>query len=196
MTLWSRKTKRRTQLKLKGYFVENLPKPRRWWQEYAFIIAVLALGVSIYSAYLSRREYIAAHRPYVYASTRTHENGSADVHTVIVRSLNAPARIINQEFCYMVVSPMESGEDNHEMKYERKFTDESIVYPSATTTAQLTVLYDFEKEILATDPNVTLRRMVRIDYKELSTSRKYFFEGYWDYNREYNVWVTNNMRGD
>ena len=96
----------------------------------------------------------------------------------------------------MVVSPKENGEDNHEIKYERKFTDESIVYPSATTTAQLTVLYDFEKEILATDPNVKLRRMVRIDYRELSTSRKYFFEGYWDYNRKYNVWETNNMRGD
>ena len=188
--------KKKNEIEAQRVFVENLPKTRNWWQEYAFIIAVLALSISIYSAYLSRNEYIAAHRPYVYASSRRHDNGNADVDTIIVRSLNAPARIVNQEFYYMVVSPKENGEDNHEIKYERKFTNESIVYPSATTTAQITVLYDFEKEILATDPNVKLRRMVRIDYKELSTSRKYFFEGYWDYSRKYNVWVTNNMRGD
>ncbi|MEJ2705067.1 MAG: hypothetical protein P8Z79_21730, partial [Sedimentisphaerales bacterium] len=46
----------------KMVFVENLPKPKKWWQEYsALLIALLALVVSIYSAYLSRREFVAAH---------------------------------------------------------------------------------------------------------------------------------------
>jgi len=191
-----KEAKNKNLVGLQRIFMENLPKPRRWWQEYAFLIAVLALCVSIYSAYLSRKEFIVTHRPYVYVSSRRDDMGTMDVNTVIVRSLNAPAKILDQEFYYVTVKAKENDEESYDIKYKKQFTHESIVYPSESTTAQLTVLYDFKKEILEADPNVKLRRRVRIGYKELSRDRKYFFEGNWDYNRNYNVWETNNMFGD
>jgi hypothetical protein len=176
--------------------VKNLPKTKKWWQEYAFFIAILALCVSTYSAYLSRKEFIAAHRPYVYVSNRRDDKGTMDINTVIIRSLNAPAKIVSKKFYYMVVKTNENDEESYDIKYEQDFTRESTVYPSETTTAQLTVLYDFRKEILAADPNIKLRRRVRINYKELSSDRSYFFEGNWDYNRNYNVWENINLLGD
>lgn len=72
----------------------------------------------------------------------------------------------------------------------------NVLYPSDKTDTQIFFPYDFEKEILAKDPNDNLRRKVRLDYRELSTERKYHFEGYWDYNRQYNIWEDNDMIGD
>ena len=187
--------KKKTASEPQKVIVANFPKPRPWWKEYALVIAFLALCVSIYSAHLTRKEYIVAHRPYVHATSRRSDNGDMDLNSVIVHILNAPARIVNQEICYVAVTPEDNGNDHQEIKYSKQFNDECAVYPSGATR-QITVLYDFNKELLATDPNITLRRKVRIEYREFSTSREYFYEGYWDYSRKFNVWQDKNVLGN
>ncbi len=193
--------KKKNAIESQRVSVENLPKTKRWWQEYIpLLIAVLALGVSIYSAYLSRKEFIAAYRPYIYVSNRrTEEDGKKimDINTVVLKCLNAPARIVNQEAFYILIKTKENDKEEVTKSIPLNFTITSnILYPSESTTSQITFTYDFKKEILAKDSNAKLRRKVRIDYKELSTDRKYYFEGYWDYNRTYNVWETNNIFAD
>lgn len=193
-------------MEAKRVFVENLPKPKKWWQEYtsiisliSVIIAVVAVSVALYSASLSRKEFIAAHRPYVRGiSRRTTKDGrpAMDLNTVLLTCFNAPAKIINQEFYYVAVKTKENGEENPEIRYEKKVLDKHILYPTDIPTSQWTITYDFKKEILAKDQNIKLKRKIRIDYKELSSDRTYYFEGNWDYNRKYNVWETNNMFGD
>jgi hypothetical protein len=175
----------------KMVFVENLPKPKKWWQEYsALLIALLALVVSIYSAYLSRREFVAAHRPYVYVICRqaTKNNvTSMDVRTILLGCLNAPARIIKQEASYVVRKRDENGKGQVGRIIPVPLSSApSILYPSEEPRTQITILYDFEKEI-GTDPEVKLRRTVRIVYQELSTKRTYYVEGNWEYNSDYKV---------
>jgi hypothetical protein len=192
--------KKKNTIEAQRVFVENLPKPRSWWKEYAFIIAVLALCISIYSAYLSRQEFIAAHRPYVFASPRNITNNSIatmDVNTFILRCLNAPAKIVEQNVECQVVKPKKNGEEEvTETIPVNKRLDHHTLYPSENTTTQITVRHCLIKDILATNPESELRIRVRVDYKELSGDRRYFFEGNWDYNRLYNVWEINNIRGD
>jgi len=178
--------------------VENLPKPKKWWKEHAsIIIAGCALIVSVYAICLSTQEFVAAHRPYVYVINRRDDKGIMDVKSVLLRCLNAPAKIINREFYYVVVKTKGNGEEEvtETIPLESSFTPH-VLYPSEKTSTQIFFPYDFEREILA-DPNVIkLRRKARMDYKELSSDRTYYFEGNWDYNRQYNVWDTNNMFGD
>ena len=182
-------------------FIDNLPKPKRWWQEYApLIIAGLALGISLYSVHLSRKEFIAAHRPYVYVSSRqTTKDGrpTMDTKTVLLCCLNAPAKIINQKGSYVVIKKKENGEEEISKTIPTNLAPTAkILYPSDRTSSQITIPYDFKTKILASEPNVKLRRKIRIDYKELSSDREYYFEGNWDYNRQYNVWEDNNMFGN
>jgi len=198
--IMKREDKKKNTKEAQRVFIQNLPKPKRWWQEYAFIIAVLALCISIYSAYLSRKEFIAAHRPYVFASPRRiTKNGRAtmDVNTFILRCLNAPAKIISQEVDCLVLKTKENGEEEVIKKIPvNERLDNNVLYPSENTTVQITIRDGFIKDILATNPEDELKIKVRLEYKALSTDRKYDFEGNWDYNRKYNVWQTNNMFAD
>ncbi len=178
-------------------FVENLPKPKGWLRENVpIIIAVLAIIASIYSINLSTKDFIATHRPYVYAvSRRKPENNKSvmDVKTVLYPCLNVPAKITNHEIYYEIVKTNKNDEEEI-----RKIPIESlgpiVLYPTATPETQQTILYDFEKEVL--DPNVKLKRKIKIEYKELSSDRTYHFEGIWDYNKVCNVWEVNDMFGD
>jgi hypothetical protein len=181
----------------KRVFVENLPKPKGWLRENApIIIAALAFLVSIYSVFLSTRDFIATHRPYVYVISRKmaqNDKTVMDVKTVLYACLNAPAKITNHVICYEIVKTNENGiEDINEIPLES--LGQIILYPTAAPETQQTILYDFEKEVLY--PNVKLRRKIKIEYKELSSDRTYHFEGVWDYNKMYNVWEVNDMFGD
>ena len=177
--------------------VENLPKPKRWWQKYTLLISVIiaafALLISLYSAHLSRQEFIVANRPYVYVSNRKNDNGTMDINTVLLRCLNAPAQITNKKFCYVVVKTKENGEEEVAKTIPWILsTTLNILYPSDKTDNQVSCEYDFKKEILA-DPNNILRRKVRVDYKEFSSDRTYYFEGNWNYNKKYGVWESGDM---
>ena len=179
-------------------FVENLPKPKGWLREnISIIIAAFAFIVSVYSIWLSQKDFIATHRPYVYVSNRRGKKGNMDLKSVMIHCLNAPAKVINREFYYVVAKTEENGEEEitKTIPWELPFTS-FLLYPTEETSRQIFYPYEFTKEILAKDPEVKLRRKVRIDYKELSSDRTYYFEGIWDYNRQYDIWETKNMSGD
>ena len=184
--------------KTQRVFVENLPKPKGWLQENAgIIIALLALAISLYSAYLSREEFITAHRPYVYVSDRKNDNSTIDVKSVLLHCLNAPAKIIDQEFCYVVIET--NGNDEEKVIKTIPWTSlptSNTLYPSEETSSQVFCKYDFKKEILEKYPKVKLKIKIKIDYKELSSDRTYHFEVSWDYNGMYNVWEVNDIFGD
>ena len=62
------------------------------------IIALIALTVSLYTAYLSRRSFIAAHRPYIWALSYSfldpdHKTLRPVPSMVGYRVLNAPAKV-------------------------------------------------------------------------------------------------------
>jgi hypothetical protein len=185
----------------KEIFIKKWHKLLGWWQKYALtVIALCALLVSLYSVYLSRQDFIATHRPYVYAISRqTKENGKTvmDLNTVLIGSSNAPAIIISQEFYYLVVETKGNGEEIiRKTEYQREFPCQNILHPSEQPRNQVTILHDFRKKALGLDPEIKLRRRVRINYKELSSDRTYFFEGNWDYNRDYDLWEDKNMFGN
>jgi len=160
------------------------------------VIALCALGVSVYSMYLSRQAFIATHRPYVYAISRI-VNGAMDLNTVLVGCSNTPARIVSEEFSYLVVKTKENGEEIvREIEYQKKWSDKNILHPSEQPKMQLTVPYDFKKKALGLNPEIKFRRKVRIDYKELSSNRTYFFEGNWDYNKDYDLWEDKDKFGN
>jgi hypothetical protein len=120
-----------------------------------------------------------------------------DLNTVLVGCFNAPARIISTEFSYLVIDTNTNGEEIvRETKYKKKFPAEDILSPSEQPKKQLTVTYDFKKKDLGLDPTIKFRRKVRIDYKELSSNRTYFFEGNWDYNRTFDVWEDKDKFGN
>lgn len=168
------------------------------------VIALCALIVSVGTMLLSRQTFIATHRPYVYAVSRS-VKGVMDLNTVIVHCSNAPARIISSEITYFIFDTKTNGEEIvRDLKFRKKFPDDDLVYPSEASTRQITVIgYDFKKKALGLepgmkfkDPEIKFRRKVRIDYKELASNRTYFFEGNWDYNRDYDVWEDKSKFGD
>ena len=161
------------------------------------VIALCALGVSVYSIYLTRQAFIATHRPYVYAINRKDNKGTLDLNTVLLPCFNAPAKITNREFYYVAVKTKENGKESYETKFEKKFPNEILLYPTEIPTSQISIArYDFKKEILEKDPKVKLRRKVRIDYKEFSSDRTYYFEGNWDYNSVYDLWEDKDKFGN
>jgi hypothetical protein len=181
-------------------FVRNLPEAKKWWQDYALIIALLALAVSVYSASLSRQEFIAAHRPYVYPISRIGTDGRMDVKTILIGCLNAPARIIRQEVSHMVVKDRQDGKAEVIKAIPVKQPSApTVLYPSETPTTQITIIDDSQEKLtkeLASDPQLKLMRRVRIDYQELSTRRTYFAEANWDYSTKHGVWEVRDTLGN
>jgi hypothetical protein len=154
------------------------------------IIALLALIVSICSMHLLRQDFIATHRPYVYAISK-----ETDPNTVFISCFNAPARIISEEFYYLVVKTKENGEEDINQIYKHEFPSGNILYPYVPPTRRLTILYDVKKKALELDPRI-IRRKVKIDYKEISSDRTYFFEGNWDYNSVHDLWEDKDKFGN
>jgi len=185
-------------MNVRELFVKNSRKLKACLQENAsVVIALCALIVSVYAMYLARQDFIATHRPYVYAISRIAVKGALDLKTVLIGCSNAPARIISIEFTYLVVETEGNAEEIIlETDYQENRSREHILHPSDPPTKQLTVLHDFKKKALGLDPQVKFRRKVRIDYMELSSNRTYFFEGNWDYNRAHDLWEDKDMFGN
>lgn len=80
--------------------VENWPDKTNMLDYGPVAIAVIALLVSLYSVYLTRRSFIASHRPYVWAASYSvicpDEHTLVPVpHRVMFRVHNAPVRVLH-----------------------------------------------------------------------------------------------------
>lgn len=82
--------------------IENWPKKNYLLEYTPIIIAVIALAVALYSVYLTRKSFIASHRPYVWASNYgVHDPDKKTIipipYRVAYRVKNSPAKIIRAE---------------------------------------------------------------------------------------------------
>jgi len=82
--------------------IENWPKTNHLLVYIPLFIALVALGVSLYSAYLTRKSFIKSHRPYVWADNYgvidSEKKSIIPIpHKVAFRIKNSPARIIKME---------------------------------------------------------------------------------------------------
>ena len=75
--------------------IENWPKEDNFIGYIPIFIAIIALGISLYSTSLTRKIFIESHRPYVWVSNYNSEYFTPL--SVTCHVINSPARIIQME---------------------------------------------------------------------------------------------------
>ena len=186
-------------------FIEIWPKVKLFLLEEAPIItaitAIVAVFISGCLLYWTSKNFIASHRPYVWAATHAYlvkkdntEIPVVDVNTLRKLCLNAPAEITKEEYSYIAVKENNSEDVIH----KEGGSEEFIIYPADPKVSQECYTMDPSKLMSAiNNPEIKkLIRKVRIDYKEVSTSRKYFFEGKWEYDSQGKTWRPIKLAGN
>lgn len=181
--------------------VENWPKAKPLLLEWApIIIAGIAIMISVYSIHLSTKGFIASHRPYVWLSTFSYLRDNkivTDINTLAKLCVNAPAEIIREEYAYITITKDDNGKDcQNNIHTETLNSRKGLIYPVDPKTNQLTYTIGFNLEPEIANQETKLFRKTRIDYKEISSKRKYFFEGKWEYNRQGTTWKPINLIGN
>ena len=178
--------------------VENWPKAKPLLLEWVpVIIAGVAIIISIYSIYLSRKDFIASHRPYVWAATFSNPvpNKMINDSTVMISCVNAPAIRTREEYTY-IAEKSEGCEDILHTDSELKM---QVIYPVGPEKNQVTYTMSGYSKLREAIDDMKIRRIlrrVRIDYKEISSNREYFFEGEWEYDREGQTWKPITLTGN
>lgn len=177
-------------------FVENWPHTKPVLVEWAPIfIAGIALIVSISSLCWANKNFSLAHRPYVWAVTHAYldKDGKVIVDLKTLRKLciNAPAEIIKQEYSYVIIKNGNSEEIIGTENGEGRF----IMYPADPKVSQETYGMTGDLPVIKEDSEKLIRK-IRIDYKEVSGNRKYFFEAKWEFDRSNNNWKPIETKGN
>ena len=97
--------------------------------------------------------------------------------------INAPAKIINEEYTYYILENNSRTQISNTQKYEGK-----IIYPSAIIQITRTAIIDLAGEISKLNDNQDILRKVRIEYEWLSHDKEYYFEGEWKLDKTDNAW--------
>ena len=172
--------------------VENWPKAAPFLLEWApTIIALVAVIVAIHSMRVSIKDTIASHRPYVCAQTFAYldnNNIIPDINTLMKLCINAPAEIFKEEYTYIAIKKDTGGHEISTVLKTEELKKKQLIYPLDPKTNQVTYKTDYDLKPIIDSPEVKLLRKVRIDYKEISSNRKYFFEGEWEYDRKGRTW--------
>jgi len=172
--------------------VENWPKVAPFLLEWAPIfVAVAAVVVAMCSMYVTKKDVIASHRPYVCAQTFAYlENNKiiTDINTLMKLCINTPAEIVKEEYTYIAVKKDASGQETSEILKTETLESKQLIYPLDPKTNQVTYTIDCDLKPAIGNLEVQLLRKARIDYKEISSNRKYFFEGEWEYDRQGRTW--------
>ncbi|MCK5471767.1 hypothetical protein KAI54_01100 [Candidatus Gracilibacteria bacterium] len=151
------------------------------------VVAIVVATSSALIAYMTwNLSYLLTHRPYVWAENFGYLDQSNriinPINKVMLKVINSPAETIYQEYSYYIL-----GEENKET-IEKDTPTNSIKYPSDKiqyTHAVSKVTRDLANGL---KENEKLIRYIRIEYKWLSSDRKYFFEGEWEYNSKSEIW--------
>lgn len=150
--------------------IENWPKTNQIVEYIPIAIAVIALIVSLYSVYLTRKAFVVSQRPYVWASNYGVIDHEAKTilpipQRVAFRVKNSPANIIHQE--------IKISYDNEQLF---SFTQDDIVrFPDETSEWSFSISEKEFKEIMKRaekDPS-KLRRMILIRYSSLDGGKEY-----------------------
>jgi len=175
--------------------VENWPKAQpllEWAPVIIALVAIIAVIVAICSMRVSIRDTIASHRPYVcvqtFASLDNNGVPITNVNKLMKLCMNTPAEIFKEEYTYIAIKKNTDGYETSEVLKTEKLEKKQLIYPLDPKTNQVTYTTNYDLKPTIDNPEVQLLRKVRIDYKEISSNRKYFFEGEWEYDRQGKTW--------
>lgn len=173
--------------------IENWPKTNHLLAYVPIIIAIIALAVSLYSVYLTRKTFIATHRPYVWGGS----HGVVDSDKKIIipipfrigyRVKNSPARIIRTEV-----------EINLNTESLFAHTQENIVrFPDEKSEWTFSIgEEDFKKIMNRSDEDKSkLSRLISIEYSSLGDGKIYHYELQQSFNPIENQWKDTSEKAD
>lgn len=165
--------------------IENWPKTNFLLVYMPIIIAIIALGTSLYSVFLTRKAFIASHRPYVWASNYGVIDTDKKTITPIpfrvgYRVKNSPARIIRTEV-----------KINLNMEPLFVQTEENLVrFPDERSEWSFTIgEEDFKKIMNRPDEDKSkLVRLISIEYSSLDGGKIYHYKLQQSFNLIENQW--------
>ena len=173
--------------------IENWPKTNYLLEYLPIIIAVVAVVIALYSAHLTRKSFIASHRPYVWASSYgviDHDKKAIIPipHTVAYRVKNSPAKIISTEVAIRL---------NNELLLSHK--DENLViFPDESSEWSFSIgKKDFENIMNRANENKSkLIRHISIKYSSLGGGKIYHYELQQTFAPNENQWKDKSERAN
>lgn len=152
----------------------------------AIAISVTSAIIAFVSWRLSKRDFLLTHRPFLWVENFGYLDNDKiiinSINKVMIKVINSPANILSETYSYYILS------DSNKKIIEEQRIGESIKYPSdkvqyTNTSAKVTqgIVNQLQDE-------ENLFRLIRIEYKWLSSKKKYFFEGKWEYNKNGGKW--------
>jgi len=159
-----------------------------WITIIPIIISIIATVIALISWGLSKNDFLLTHRPFVWVENFGYLNEQNILITppkkVIIRVLHSPAQIISEEFSYFIMKNKEK-EYIEKQNYKNfiRYPDDKIQY--INTSAKI-----IDSLIDKLEEDQELRRFIRIQYKWLSSEKKYFFESEWRYDKKDKKWDT------
>jgi len=164
--------------------IENWPQ-KDLLEYMPIIVAVIALAVSLYSVYLTRRSFILSHRPYVWASN--YGVLDPDKRTIIpipsrvaYRVRNSPAKIIRTEV-----------KINLNMQPLLVHSDQNVVrFPDERSEWSFSVGEEKFGRIMSRsdEDRAKLCRLISIEYSSLDGGKIYHYKLCQSFNPAENQW--------
>ena len=161
----------------------NWPEKRYFLEYIPVVIAVIALVVSLYSVFLTRKSFIASHRPFVWASNYgvvdSNKNTIIPIpFRVAYRVQNAPAKIIVSEVkIYLGAEQLLSH------------TDRDIVrFPDERSEWSFSIGKDKFEKIMDRPDRDKLSRLISIKYSSLDGGKAYNYRLQQSFNPDENQW--------
>ena len=164
--------------------IQNWPK-KDLLEYIPIIIALIALAVSLYSVYLTRKSFTASYRPYVWANN--YGVIDAEKKTIIpipfrlaYRVRNSPAKIIRTEV-----------KINFGGELLLSHTDQNIVrFPDERSEWNFTIGEENYKKIMnrSNEDQTKLSRVISIEYSSLDGGKIYHYKLRQSFNPSDNQW--------
>ena len=165
--------------------IENWPKTNSLLVYIPIIIAIIALGASLYSVLLTRKAFISSHRPYVWAIN--YGVNDPDKKTIIpipfrvgYRVKNSPARIIRTEV-----------KINLNMEPLFVQAEENLVrFPDERSEWSFSIGEEDFKKIInrSNEDKSKLVRLISIEYSSLDGGKIYHYKLQQSFNPIENQW--------
>ena len=173
--------------------IENWPETNYLLVYIPIIIAIIALSISLYSIFLTRRVFVVSHRPYVWAGN--YGVIDHDKKTIIpvpfrvsCRVKNSPARIIRMEV-----------KINLNMETLFVHTNENFVrFPDETSEWSFGIgEEDFEKIMNRSNEDKSkLVRLISLEYSSLDGGKIYHYKLQQSFNPIENQWKDTSEKAD
>ena len=171
--------------------IENLPTPDPWYIKFApTFIGFVALIISGFSIYYTKKAFIRNSRPYVWALNFATLNNTNQIinspETIALRVRNVPAKVLKQEIKILVIN------QNNETTLFEKAVSNQVRFPDEKSQWTYNIgknEYNAIFQNLSNDQiDNELRRTIKITYTSLDSSKKYSYELIQKFNRLDNQW--------